>query len=398
MQQKRWSWWSGLALGLAATVLVSGVRAEEEEQAKKDKEANKAKEAKKENAAKKADPRGTWKWERTFGERTFKSTLKLVLEGDKLTGTYKGRGDEVKIENARLEGDKLSFQYTRRFNDREITFKYQGKVTASTIKGTLEFSSGDRTRNLEWEAKRTVEFADILGLWKIKRKRDNGEIIESSIRLTGEGDKLKGLYTSRWGELQARDIKLNANELSFVLSRETDSGGFRAVYKGKVSGNIIKGTMKYRFGDREGTREFEGRREVKKEKRPVKIAAILGKWNFEVTTDGGETLKPSILITREGDRLKGLYTSRYGEREAKKIQLKGDALSFEISGETDNGGFLIVYKGKLSGDSIKGTIDYQFGDRKGSTEFTGRRKAKKEPEKEKKPAGEGTETAPTKEV
>ena len=37
-------------------------------------------------AADKPDPNGTWKWSVKFGEQTREMTLKLKLEGDKLTG------------------------------------------------------------------------------------------------------------------------------------------------------------------------------------------------------------------------------------------------------------------------------------------------------------------------
>ena len=70
------------------------------------------------------------------------------------------------------------------------------------------------------------------------------------------------------------------------------------------------------------------------------------------------TRESKIALKLVDVKLKGLYTSRYGEREAEKITLKGDVLSFQLSGETDNGSFLVVYKGKVSGTTFKGTSTY----------------------------------------
>ncbi len=90
----------------------------------------------------KHNPTGTYTWERTRGDRLIKSSLTLKLVGHKLTGSFKSRDNEIKIENAKLDGDKVSFQVTRSFGDRQVTFKYAGKLTASGIKGTRTTGRG----------------------------------------------------------------------------------------------------------------------------------------------------------------------------------------------------------------------------------------------------------------
>ena len=46
------------------------------------------------DAATAADPSGTWKWSVTFNDQTREQTLKLKLEGDKLTGSMVGRNNQ----------------------------------------------------------------------------------------------------------------------------------------------------------------------------------------------------------------------------------------------------------------------------------------------------------------
>ncbi len=88
---------------------------------------------------KKVDPSGTWKWSfTTQNGQTRESTLKLKLDGDKLTGTISGRGGETAIEEAKLKGDEISFQVTREFNGNKMVAKYNGKISGSTIKGKIE--------------------------------------------------------------------------------------------------------------------------------------------------------------------------------------------------------------------------------------------------------------------
>jgi len=112
---------------------------------------------------KKADPAGTWTWStpgRNGGEPR-KFTLKLKVEGEKLTGTLAtpGRGQdaqvrETEITEGKVKGEEISFAVVREFNGNKMTTKYTGKVTADTIKGKTEFERQGETQSREWEAKR----------------------------------------------------------------------------------------------------------------------------------------------------------------------------------------------------------------------------------------------------
>ena len=87
-------------------------------------------------------------------------TLKLKAEGEKLTGTLitPGRqgGDprETAIGDGKVKGDEISFTVTREFNNNKMVQKYNGKVSADTIKGKTEFERNGETQSRDWEAKR----------------------------------------------------------------------------------------------------------------------------------------------------------------------------------------------------------------------------------------------------
>lgn len=106
-------------------------------------------------AADDADPTGTWKWSVTFNNQSREATLKLKLEGDKLTGAMLGRNNqETAIENASFKDGEVAFSVTRERNGQKFTSKYKGKVSGDTIKGTMEFERNGETRSRDWEAKR----------------------------------------------------------------------------------------------------------------------------------------------------------------------------------------------------------------------------------------------------
>jgi hypothetical protein len=98
-----------------------------------------------------AKPEGTWKWSVERNGEKIETTLKLKLEGDKLSGTLTGRdGKETAIEEASYKDGELKFQVKRERNGNTITIKYSGKVEGDTITGKAE--NGDRSR--DWKAER----------------------------------------------------------------------------------------------------------------------------------------------------------------------------------------------------------------------------------------------------
>jgi hypothetical protein len=101
------------------------------------------------------NPTGTWKWSVTFNNQTRDRTLKLKLEGDKLTGAMLGRDNqETAIENASYKDGDVAFSVTRERNGQKFTTKYKGKVSGDTIKGTTESERDGQTQTRDWEAKR----------------------------------------------------------------------------------------------------------------------------------------------------------------------------------------------------------------------------------------------------
>src|SRR6478752_7545630 len=74
------------------------------------------------------NPTGTWKWTTTVNNQTRESTLKLKLDGDKLTGVYVGgqSNTETPIEDASIKDNTISFKVTRERNGQKTTTKYSG--------------------------------------------------------------------------------------------------------------------------------------------------------------------------------------------------------------------------------------------------------------------------------
>jgi hypothetical protein len=105
----------------------------------------------------KPNPTGTWKYTAEVGGQSIDVTIKLKLEGDKLTGTVSVMDTETKIEDAKYKDGKVSFKINREFNGNKLTIKYKGTIKGDTFKGKRDLERDGQKNTRDFEAKRSKE-------------------------------------------------------------------------------------------------------------------------------------------------------------------------------------------------------------------------------------------------
>ncbi len=101
-------------------------------------------------AAEKVNVAGEWEITLQTPEGTFNPTVTFQQEGEKLTGTYKGRLGESRLEGS-LKDNAIKWKVSFTIEGQAVEFVYTGTVDGDTMKGTVqlgEFGSFD------WTAKR----------------------------------------------------------------------------------------------------------------------------------------------------------------------------------------------------------------------------------------------------
>jgi hypothetical protein len=93
-----------------------------------------------------------------------------------------------------------------------------------------------------------------------------------------------------------------------------------------------------------------------------KKAGAAGTWKWEFMNND-QTLKFTLKVKQDGDKLTGvLLGPREGmERKVEEGKVKDGEVSFTVTREQDGNKFTVKYKGKLSGDTIKGKAAVDFG-------------------------------------
>ena len=91
-------------------------------------------------------------------------------------------------------------------------------------------------------------------------------------------------------------------------------------------------------------------------------ADINGTWKASVETPNG-TIETTFTFKVDGSKLTGKVSSPMGESEISDGKVDGDALSFVVVRNFNGNEFKLSYKGKVSGDEMKLTLEFPGGDR-----------------------------------
>jgi hypothetical protein len=100
------------------------------------------------------DPTGTWQWTTPKGV----GTLKLKLEGSKVTGVLVRKAGDLKVEDGIFKGGAISFRVPGGTpGGQPMVHMYQGKLMGDTIKGSATIVLPDQVVAGDWEAKRVKD-------------------------------------------------------------------------------------------------------------------------------------------------------------------------------------------------------------------------------------------------
>lgn len=84
-----------------------------------------------------------------------------------------------------------------------------------------------------------------------------------------------------------------------------------------------------------------------------------GTWTWTMTTPNGQTRTNHLKLKLEGDKLTGSVSGRNGDTAIDGAKLEEDKVSFSVTRERDGNKFTQKYSGKISGDTIKGKIEFE---------------------------------------
>ncbi|MFO1497260.1 MAG: hypothetical protein U1G07_02495 [Verrucomicrobiota bacterium] len=205
------------------------------------------------------------------------------------------------------------------------------------------------------------------GTWRWTFTMPDGTTSQPKLVLETEEGRLTGSTSFRPGtEIGITNVTLAANRLRFQVIRRRGEREIITTYSGLWSGKVIRGKIESNWAgetrsyDWEATRAHEG-------------AEGVWKWT---TTFRGRRYEARVKLEQDGEVLTGVVpgSGRGGRRlHISNGSVKNGDVYFEIERGTGDAKVLVIYQGKQTGDTIKGTIETHAGDRKAEAPWTARR-------------------------
>lgn len=102
--------------------------------------------------------------------------------------------------------------------------------------------------------------ADPTGTWNWTVTRPDGQKVEVTGTFKLDGEKLTGTVKALEMESKIQDGTFKNGEVTFTSIREREGMKFTVNYKGKLDGDMIKGTINAKVGDQERKLDWAAKR------------------------------------------------------------------------------------------------------------------------------------------
>jgi hypothetical protein len=321
-------------------------------------------------AADKPDPTGAWLLRVTRpGRPVQESTLKLEKAGDQLVGVMtNAEGRSTPVKDAKLKGSELTFRIVISRDGREFNILYSAALTEDTLKGKVSISFLGQTRSSELQGKRLKGEDLLAGLWKISMTLQDGQKLQPTLNLKREGKGWAGSYIGTTGkEMRLTNVNYKDDVLSIQLFDTIEGDLVPLNYAGKLSGNKIDGTVKVGAGKEMVSLKFQA------EKVETPTANLSGTWKLKVPFKPEQLFEPVLKLSQTGSGLNGTYHGEHDETAISDALVFGDEFTFEVFRNRDGKRYRLKYQGKASGDTMKGSVEYDFDGVAGFLDFEGKR-------------------------
>ena len=284
---------------------------------------------------------GDWLIKMQLGERQMDSILSFSRDQEgNWTGQWISRWELSDLKDLQFEEGKLSFVQERQGRDGQtMTSKFTGTIQENKLTGTLSSDRGES----KVEGQRSLRMPRPVGNWEMKFKAGEREITATlAVKMDKEG-KLIAEWQSERGEHEIVDLLYEQRRLTFKRKSKIEDRQWESTFEGSLQRNTLSGTFKSERG------------EITVEANRMGVP-LIGTWNLDVTSERG-TRKQRLLVNPD---LSGLYGAVF----IKKVDLKGDQVSFKIVMEYGERKIEMDFAGKMKEQNLTGELTTSRGTQK----------------------------------
>jgi hypothetical protein len=291
----------------------------------------------------KAPPIGVWDLSYAIGDRDV--TAKLIVSerpDGKLDARWDSQMGESTIANVKIDGGKLTFDRTVKFNDRDFKMTFEGVAQGDKLTGASKSDMGDIP------VAGTRFGAALIGKWAMTTEVDQGPR-ESTLTVYPDLTARQEFFG---GETPVKNFKLEGDQMTYALELGFGDQVFVIDYKLKLQNGVLTGES----SSERGTNKMTGK---KMQQAAPAASSAVGKWEFTRETQQGTrtstlTIKPDMT---------GTYTMRDNETPISNLKVNGNDVTFTITRTFNDQEFKMEFKGKVEGDTLKGAFITNQGER-----------------------------------
>jgi hypothetical protein len=94
-----------------------------------------------------------------------------------------------------------------------------------------------------------------------------------------------------------------------------------------------------------------------------------GAWKWTIQTPDGDSIDMSVQLKQSGEQLTGVFLDGFDQQkfDIRNGHVKDGKISFTVTRPFNDQTITVNYKGDLSTDAIKGTLEVKFGDQDPNT-------------------------------
>lgn len=211
------------------------------------------------------------------------------------------------------------------------------------------------------------EGANVTGVWEWAYTASNGLNLKSTL----EAQMIEG---KPWGMCQGvngqsaliREARVEEGVFSFKVVHRWRDEDLTFQFKGRLKGDQLRGSVQLEGADR--SFDWTANRISKSIPKPDPN----GIWKWTQFSDSQLTLR------RGDDGISGVFSDSRGRTTTvEDLRLIGSYLFFKVSASVQGGNqYKASYQGRIVGDAIEGSYDYEYGTRKGTRRWEAQRDPK----------------------
>ncbi len=273
---------------------------------------------------------GQWDMKYSVGDREM--TGKLTLSGKPdgtMAGTWGAARGEHTISDVKFADGKLSFTRNSKYENFEFETNFEGTVKGHDLSGVFRSGRGEISAAGERIG------APLIGKWELTTTSERGPLT----RMLTIFSDMTGRYESFGGEIPIKDLKLEGDQVTFIIEMGWGDRTFKLDFEGKLEGKSLTGQL---VSER-GTTEVAG-------KMIKEVSPVVGTWEFTRETSRG-TRTSRLKITED---MTATYTYRDNEVAVTDLKVDGNQVSYKITMRYGDREYTMEFKGKVDGTTLVG--------------------------------------------